>query len=107
VGLFTSGLVWWASGPGDGRGVLRIGGGIAGILVIIALVILLFGGRYPQGMFDLVMGMNRWVYRVWAYAALMRDEYPPFRFDMGGRESPAEEPSGASSGHGPDVPASG
>ena len=56
------------------------------LLVFIAALALLFTGRYPRGLFDLIMGLNRWVYRVLTYVALMRDEYPPFRLDVGGRE---------------------
>ncbi len=63
------GQLWWG---GEGTGLVTI-------LVIIASVILLFTGKYPQDIFRLVMGMNRWMYRVAAYVALMTDEYPPFR----------------------------
>jgi len=58
--------------------------GLIAILVVIAAVALAVRGRYPESIFDFVMGMNRWCYRVLAYVALMRDEYPPFRLDSGG-----------------------
>ena len=55
------------------------GGGLVSILAIIAAIALLFTGKYPEGIFKLVVGMNRWTYRVAAYASLMTDQYPPFR----------------------------
>jgi hypothetical protein len=91
VGVLTSGLVWWTTELGDTDAAARAGGGLIGILVLIAAVVLAVTGRYPRGLYDLIMGLNRWVYRVGAYAALMTDEYPPFRLDPGGGE-PAPGP---------------
>lgn len=62
----------------QGGGGYRFGG-LQVILVIFAGVALLFTGRYPRDLFDLVLGISRWSLRVLAYTALMRDEYPPFR----------------------------
>jgi len=47
--------------------------------VIVAWFAILFTGRYPQGLFDYVVGVGRWALRVYAYAFLLvTDQYPPF-----------------------------
>ena len=65
------------------------GGGLIWALVLFAAIALLFMARYPRGLFDFVLGLDRWVARVVAYAGLMTDAYPPFRLDQGG-DDPAE-----------------
>lgn len=48
-------------------------------VVIFAWFAILFTGKYPEGLFNYVVGVFRWWLRVEAYAFLLvTDEYPPF-----------------------------
>ena len=88
VGIFIGGWGWgW---DWDGVGVWGLGiAGLVGILVVIAGFLLALHPPLPIVLFDFTLGLDRWVFRVAAYVSLMRDEYPPFRLDMGPAE-PAE-----------------
>jgi hypothetical protein len=86
VGLFLGGLGYGARGA-DEEPLLSLS--LIGLLVLIAGVVLLFTGRYPSRIFDLVLGLNRWVLRVAGYVGLMTDRYPPFSLDQGGHEPSA------------------
>lgn len=80
LGVLVGGWSWpWGDRWGDHWGADWPG--LNGILLLIAAVALLFSGRYPRGIFQIVLGINRWALRVAAYVLLLRDEYPPFRLD--------------------------
>ena len=87
VAIFTGGA-WVAWSDNDQAWGNAASGGLIGLLVLFAGLALLFTTRYPKSIYDFVVGLNRWVFRVAAYAALMTDAYPPFRLDLGSQEPP-------------------
>jgi hypothetical protein len=79
VSALTGGL--WASSTS--------GISLLSLLVLVAAFVLLFTGVYRLGLFNLLMGINRWAMRTMTYVSLMSDKYPPFRLDQGPLDPPA------------------
>ncbi|MFN0283858.1 MAG: DUF4389 domain-containing protein [Kineosporiaceae bacterium] len=98
VGLFVGGGAWLGWRADDWQWSWG-GGGLVGVLVLVSAVVLTATGSYPGPLFDVIVGLNRWVLRVAGYAALMTDAYPPFRLDLGG-----QDPDGALASTEPPVP---
>ena len=71
----------WGSGDqshvewGAGTGVL---GAVATVIAIIAWFAIVFGGRFPEQLWNLSAFYLHWRVRAIAYLTLLRDEYPPF-----------------------------
>lgn len=97
VGLLTSPWYLLVDQSRSDTGRTSVGISLLGLLVLVAAISLLFRSRYPRPLFDLVMGINRWVYRVLAYVLLLTDAYPPFRLDQGSDEPGIPSPAAASS----------
>jgi Domain of unknown function (DUF4389) len=56
--------------------------GIAALVVlVISALAVLITGTYPPGMFNFLVGFERWRVRVGAYLLLQTDRYPPFSLD--------------------------
>lgn len=55
----------------------------AGVVGFIADFGILFTGNYPRGMFNFVVGVQRWSMQIGAYLFGLRDEYPPFSTEAG------------------------
>ena len=50
----------------------------AAAVFFVSQIVVLFTGKYPQGMFDFMVGVMRWTARVNAFSYALTDKYPPF-----------------------------
>jgi Domain of unknown function (DUF4389) len=54
---------------------------VATVMTVIAFFVVLFTGRWPEGMRAFVLNVMRWYLRVQTYYLLLTDEYPPFELE--------------------------
>jgi hypothetical protein len=63
--------------------VIYLLGIVLQVMVVIAFFAILFTKKWPRGMFDFTVQIQRWILNVWAYVLMLRPEYPPFSGDTG------------------------
>ncbi len=51
---------------------------VAALAMYLAFWVVLITGRYPRGIFDFTVGVQRWNFRATAWMAGWSDRYPPF-----------------------------
>ena len=61
--------------------ILYVLGIFSFVCAVVAQFAVLFTGRYPKGLFDILTGVMRWQLRVNAYLVGLTDIYPPFRLE--------------------------
>jgi hypothetical protein len=100
LAVFTGNLsAWWSTREDWASGSPSTSGiSLLGLLVVIGGFFLLVTRSFPRSLFDFVLGINRWIYRVVTYVALMRDEYPPFHLDQGELEPGGTTPLSPTAG---------
>jgi hypothetical protein len=62
---------------------------VAGIVWLIAAVMVLVEENYADGLYDFLRGTLRWEARLLAYHSSLVEQYPPFALDTGPESSPA------------------
>jgi len=55
---------------------------VAGVLVFVAWIVGVITGRIPEGIQGLIIASLRYSVRVQTYLFFLREEYPPFNFDL-------------------------
>jgi hypothetical protein len=73
-------------------------------VAIVAFFAVLFTGKYPEGLRSFLLGYSRWSFRVYAYAGLLRDEYPPFSLENGSPSAMSSASAGGPSSQTPPPP---
>lgn len=76
LGLLTSSGDGGVTVTDEGRRMRDAGGSISLSFGIATALMILFRQRYPRWWFDFQLALTRFSFRVFAYLALLRDEYP-------------------------------
>jgi hypothetical protein len=61
--------------------ILSVLGFVSYFVSFFMWIAILVTGKRPRGMFDFILGLNRWSMRVNAYSGHLTDKYPPFSMD--------------------------